>query len=475
LAYGGQLDAIETTLQDAESALEGLEAGAQKVRIAGHIAAVRMFAVFLQGNLGPAIELGRQALQHLPAADLRVRGFVASHMASALRWRGDLAAAAQASAEVLALSQPAGEDQVAAEALCIQAGTQILQGRLHDAAASCREAMRLADESFQRSRRSLHVTSLAYARLALVQLEWDDVDTATRYAREGVRLAEKWGTADMLLVSYREMAHTLQACGDSENALSAVRQGMHVAKGMSLWVRADMAAERAKLWLAQGNLPAALQWAAESGLTTCDQIPFHREKEYRIFAQTLLAQGKAAQALSLLGSLADMLETLQANHSLIAVRVLQALAYQEQGNPAQAVSSLEHALSLAEPEGYVRTFVDEGEPMARLLRQAMTRGIAPSYVRKLLVAFGESAQPAPPATQALVDQPLVDQPLVDPLTERELEVLRLIAAGLSNREIAQELVVAVSTVKSHINHIYGKLDAKSRIQAVAKAQALDLL
>jgi LuxR family maltose regulon positive regulatory protein len=470
LAYGGQLDAIETPLQDAESALEGLEEGAQKVRIAGHIAAIRMFAVFLKGNLDPAIELGRQALQHLPETDLRVRGFVASHVASALRWRGDLAAAAQASAEIIALSQPAGEDQVAAEALCIQSGTQILQGRLHDAAASCREAMRLSDEYFQRSRRSLHVTSLAYARLALVRLEWDDVDAATRYAKEGVRLAEKWGTADMLLVSYREVAHTLQASGDAEGALDAVRQGMRVARGMSLWVRADMAAERAKLWLTQGDLPAALQWAAESGLTTRDQIPFHREKEYRIFAQTLIAQGHAAQALSLLAPLAELLETLEANHSLIAARVLQALAFQEHGESAQALSSLEHALSLAEPEGYVRTFVDEGEPMARLLRRALAQGIAPSYVSKLLAAFVESVQLAPPASQAVVDQPLVD-----PLTERELEVLRLIAAGLSNREIARELVVAVSTVKTHINHIYGKLDAKSRIQAVAKAQVLDLL
>jgi LuxR family maltose regulon positive regulatory protein len=131
----------------------------------------------------------------------------------------------------------------------------------------------------------------------------------------------------------------------------------------------------------------------------------------------------------------------------------------------QAVCTLGRALSVAEPEGFVRTFVDEGEPMARLLRQALVQGIAPSYVNSLLTAFGESAQPTPPAAQALVE----------PLTERELEVLRLIAAGLSNREIAQELVVAVSTVKTHINHIYGKLAAKSRIQAVAKAQALGLL
>jgi LuxR family maltose regulon positive regulatory protein len=129
------------------------------------------------------------------------------------------------------------------------------------------------------------------------------------------------------------------------------------------------------------------------------------------------------------------------------------------------VSALERALSLAEPEGYVRTFVDEGEPMAQLLRRALSQGIAPEYAARLLDAFGEPAAPLPPAAQ----------PLIEPLTDRELEVLRLIAAGLSNREIAHQLVVAVSTVKTHINHIYGKLDAKSRTHAVAQARALDLL
>ncbi len=465
LVYSGQLDAIETPLQDAENALDSLKECAQKRRIVGHITAIRMFAVFLKGKLDPAMELGRQALQHLPESDLRVRGFVASHMASALRWHGDLAAAAQASAEIITLSQAVGESQVAAEALCIQSGTQILQGRLHDAAASCREAMRLADECFQRSRRSLPVMGLAYARLALVTLEWNDVGAATRYAREGVRLAERWGTADMLLVSYREMAHTLQAGGDTQGALDAVRQGMRVAGEMSRWVRADMAAERAKLWLAQGNLSGASQWAIESGLTTDDQVPFHREKEYRVFARVLIAQGQATHALELLLPLVDMLEALQAGHSLIAARVLQALAFQELGDSAQALSAFAHALSLAEPEGYVRTFVGEGEPVARLLHRALTQGISPGYSSRLLGALVESASPAPSAPQALVE----------PLTGRELEVLHLIAAGLSNQEIAHALVVAVSTVKTHINHIYGKLDAKSRTQALAKARALDLL
>jgi LuxR family maltose regulon positive regulatory protein len=149
----------------------------------------------------------------------------------------------------------------------------------------------------------------------------------------------------------------------------------------------------------------------------------------------------------------------------IQILLLQALAFQMEGDADQALGALEHALSLAEPEGYVRSFVDEGEPMARLLRRALTQGIAPGYAGRLLAAYGKSAAVASP----------VSQPLVEPLTERELEVLHLIAAGLSNGEIARELVIAVSTVKTHVNHIYGKLDVKSRTQAVAQAQALELL
>ena len=163
---------------------------------------------------------------------------------------------------------------------------------------------------------------------------------------------------------------------------------------------------------------------------------------------------------------------------LIQILNLQALASQDQREMEQALPALQRALSLAEPEGYVRTFIDEGEPMARLLRRALGQGIMPSYVGRLLAALGDvtkaklsSSVLSPGSGQALRPS----SPLVEPLTAREHEVLCLIAAGLSNQEIAQDLVIALSTVKSHINHIYGKLDVESRTQAVVKAQELSLL
>jgi LuxR family maltose regulon positive regulatory protein len=151
--------------------------------------------------------------------------------------------------------------------------------------------------------------------------------------------------------------------------------------------------------------------------------------------------------------------------SVVKIQVLRSLAFDAQDDRAAAGDALQDALSLAEPEGYVRTFLDEGEPMAGLLRRALSEGIAPDYSAGLLAAFGEEAELTRPSMESLVE----------PLTERELEVLRLIVAGLSNPKIAEQLFIAVSTVKSHVNHIYGKLGVSNRVEAVTMAQDLDLL
>jgi LuxR family maltose regulon positive regulatory protein len=158
--------------------------------------------------------------------------------------------------------------------------------------------------------------------------------------------------------------------------------------------------------------------------------------------------------------------------SVIEMLILSALALsqipargQAQNQKAQPMTSLAQALSLAEPEGYVRVFVDEGEPMVRLLRQAASRGIAPGYVSKLLAASDVSEHKTDPRTQ----------PLIEPLSERELEVLRLLITGFSTPEIARELFIAVSTVRSHVKSIYSKLNVHKRKDAIQRAQELELL
>jgi len=169
------------------------------------------------------------------------------------------------------------------------------------------------------------------------------------------------------------------------------------------------------------------------------------------------------RAESLLARLHQTAEAAGRWGSVIEILALRALALQAQGNLAQAMTSLERALRLAEPEGYVRLFVDEGTPMAALLRRAVAQGIKLNYVNRLLAALREAAQLA------------TIQPLAEPLTRRELQVLRLLATDLSNQEIAETLVIAMGTIKTHIRNIYGKLDVHSRIQAIHRARDLTLL
>jgi LuxR family maltose regulon positive regulatory protein len=345
---------------------------------------------------------------------------------------------------------------------------QEMQGRLRQAIQTYQEALELASDT---GSRPVPVACMAYVGISGPLYEWNDVDGAVHYAMEGIRFSELGGFVSYALAGQIILARAYQARGNVTRALETVQVVESLAqKHHYPYLMAAAAHLRTHLWVVMGNTAEASEWARQHRLSAGDDLGVPREVEQMAVARVLIAEGQPGEALRLLALLLEASEASGRMGSMIKIMVLQALAFQVQGDEKQALSALEQALFLAEPEGYVRTFVDEGEPMARLLRRALTEGIVPSYVSKLLAAFGESAQPAPPAAQALVDQPLVD-----PLTQRELEVLRLIAAGLSNREIAQELVVAVSTVKSHINHIYGKLEATNRVQAAARAREAGLL
>jgi len=193
--------------------------------------------------------------------------------------------------------------------------------------------------------------------------------------------------------------------------------------------------------------------------------------EYGVLARILLAQGRLDETITLLQRMLEPAQAGRHTTRVIEVLRLQALAFQAGGDTTQAMATLERALALAEPGGFIRIFVDEGPSMARLLYEALARGIAPDYARRLLAAFPvpEPEQAAPLGTQ------VPESDLIEPLSERELEVLQLIAEGLANPEIASRLFLSPHTVKTHASNIYGKLNVHSRTQAVARAQALGLL
>ena len=231
-----------------------------------------------------------------------------------------------------------------------------------------------------------------------------------------------------------------------------------------------IAALKARVWVAQGRLGEALGWAREQGLAAGDELGYLRELDHLTLARVLLARstqdradGSAREAVALLERLLRAAEAGSRTGSVIAVLVLLALAHQVRGDVPAALGPLERALALAEPEGYVRVFVDEGAPMSALLEAAARRSIAPAYAGRLLAAFGHGGA-----------QPVARQPLVEPLSERELDVLRLLASDLDGPAIAAELVVSLNTVRSHTKSIYAKLGVNSRREAVRRAAELGL-
>jgi LuxR family transcriptional regulator, maltose regulon positive regulatory protein len=280
------------------------------------------------------------------------------------------------------------------------------------------------------------------------------------------------------VLGYTALARLQQARGNTREALAALDSLARLAQQRHFPPQLiQVAAVRAQLELAQGNLAAAIRWADTSGLTTeNDDLSYPHEGEYLALARVRIAQARGDQASPLLQDMLRLLDRLLKDaeakarmSSLLEILVLRALALEAQGDRASALSTLERALELAEPEGYIRLFVDEGPPMLLLLRHALMRSAVPGYVAILLSAFGEQHVPDHPHSSVRSSS------LPELLTERERDVLRLLLEGAYNREIAHRLVLSVNTVKRYVYNICGKLGVQSRAQAIVRARALNLL
>jgi LuxR family maltose regulon positive regulatory protein len=360
--------------------------------------------------------------------------------------------------------------------LCHRAELHAIQGRLHEAWDIYQRALALAaDERGQ----SLPIASMALLGLGELAREWNDLEAAARYLTAGLERPRLWSEIG-ILDGYISLAHVRQAQGDAEGAREAIRQAQQLAARFDATQLDDLivTAHQARLWIAQGHVEQAARgvetWqplASDLAAEWAESGPYlgyvlHRYVEAAL-ARLHLAQGQPDAALALLDPLLRMMAPWELHRDEIEVQALRALAFQSRGDAPAARAALRQALALAEPEGYVRTFVDEGPPMARLLYEAAAHGIAPAYAGKLLAAF-----PAPPPDRP---PPGPAAGLVEPLSGRELEVLRLIAEGLSNQEVARRISISLRTVKWHTGHIYGKLGVQSRTQAIARARTLGIL
>jgi LuxR family maltose regulon positive regulatory protein len=488
LLSAGELESVEARLLDAERwlattaepwpescdrAQDPLRSGMVVVdeeefrRLPAAIAIYRAARAQVLGDVAGTIAYARKVPDLVPEGDHLLRGSAAALLGLASWANGDLEAAHQAFAEGMSSVQMAGNISDAISGTIALADIRIAQGRL-------REAMRTYERSLQPAREQGEFvwqgTADLYVGLSELFREQNDLQTAMEHLVRSKELGEHRGLPQNLHRWHIALARIREARGDLDGALDLLKEAERLYMPDFFPNVRPVAALVARVWIAQGKLGEALGWAREQSLNVADDLGYLREFEHITLARVLLARSKSNRAERSIHEAREFLQRLlqAAEHgkrmgSALEILVLQALAYQIQGNISAALKPLQQALTLAEPEGYVRMFVDEGPCMAVLLEEAARRGIVPHYVRHLLQAPGSASERRP-----------VREDLIEPLSKREHAVLRLLRTDLDGPQIASELQVSLNTVRTHTKNIYSKLGVNNRRAAVRRAEELAL-
>jgi len=477
LALSGRPDEAEPLLEDVEKRIDP-----DTPRVAeymGYIAAIRSYTANLWGDTDRVIEMADLAEDYLPEEHLIARGMANYALAVTYFAGDDMDSTIEASLKMLEIGKKLDRLLMAVTALCDLASAKKVQGQL-----------RQSQEYYDRARRWLVDRNGLDSRVRCVYevgwadslLQWNQLDAAYEHAVTGIEYCLRFGAPSEMTWGYVTLMRVLLAWGDIEGALDALYDAEQVlqAHRVRQALRVELETKRVALWLAVGDIDTASRWAA-----CCNG---GSEREQIAQARLSLAEGRASDAQHLLERQRALAEAGGRNGRLIEILGLQALALEAQDRPEEASAALFQAISLGRPEGYVRVFLDLGWPLCELLGRSTTRvtaartpgaAITPvvgDYVHKLLDSFQrEREAQRSRAAEAVSLLPSLAEALMDPLTERELEVLQLLAEGLSNKEMAAKLIVAPSTVKQHLKNIYGKLDVHSRTQAVMRGRELALL
>jgi len=483
LLTGGEPEEVEVRLRDAERWLteaaatdKGSPAPAAEMvvadeeeyrRLPGAIELYRSALALVQGDVPGTVRHARRTLDLALAEDHGVRAGAAGFLGLAFWTSGDLEAAHSAWAECAAGLRRSGQIADIFGCAIAMADIRLAQGRLGEAMRTYEQALLRASEQ---DGPVLRGTADMYVGMSQVHREYDDLQAATQWLLRSQDLGEHVGLPQNRYRWRVAMARIRQAEGDLGAALDLLDEAERLYVGDFFPNVRPVPALRARVWIAQGRIGEALGWAREQGLSVDDDLSYLREFEHITLARVLLARSQGERAEHSVHGAARLLERLllaaeeggRTGH-VIEILVLQALAHQIRGDILAAPACLERALTLAEPEGYVRVFTDEGPPMASLLKAAAKQGTTRNYVRRLLAAVSGTGQDSP-ARQALIE----------PLSERELDVLRMLGTELDGPAIARELMVSLSTVRTHTKHIYAKLAVTNRRAAVRRAAELDL-
>lgn len=473
--------AVETLISEAESVLQsdGLPDETRMSSLQGQIYALRAYLAMVRFEFDSTIELSRRAQTHFHENEKGWRSFVALNLAGAYRFTNYSSAACQTYLEAAELSLEAGDNVNALTALSMRGEVLQAQGYLHQSAQQFDQVLQLAGSL---AVPNAPVTGYALIGLGRTRYEWNDLRASIQYVQDGIETGKKAELLDVLLRGYLVLARIRQVQGDFGGALEAVEQAETVARKIgTVMIKDWVNAQRTQIWLAHGEIKAAIGWAA----SIKGEIP---DRIYPSIAITLakvrILEDRPDEALKILEHAFQSAHAVNRLGNAIQILAVTAIVHRARGHPSLANSTLLEALTLAEPEGYIRTFLDEGEPIRMMISDLRFQLEKPKrtvpinnqktlkdYVHKLLAEF--TLSPAPyPGKSIMHDQ---TPTILEPLSERELEVLRLMVAGLSNREIAELDVVSINTVKTQVKNIFGKLGVHRREEAIAAAHELHML
>ncbi len=468
-----QMGAAEQCIHNAENALAQLNT--TDPLIAGMLAAIHSTLTGIHHQFPETLTLSRQALEQLPEDAVSWRCMAAINLGVTSAYIGEVQEAVTVLSYAMELSQEIGSSFAMLSAFWHLSSLQIAQLNLRAAENTCQQLEQAAQmPGLQRFPINGYIALL----LGEINMERGDLEAAERYLLESAEQMNSESFPTALLRSYAALSRLKTLQGDNEGAEHYWKLAEQLGRMSKLQGRSTLlSVSRARRWFAQGNLDAVESWAAENHLGLNDEYSYHREDYYLILARFYLTKGTMVEeALYLLERMVSRAETSQRTGSLIRALILQAVALHASHDDQKALEALARALSLSEQEQLIRIFVDEGQPIALLLEKTLAmhrKGqlalpISSGYANRLLTAIGKPALSPPPPRRTVGH-------LADALSERELEVLRLLADGLESNEIAERLVIAVDTARKHIKNIYSKLDVHSRWEAIKHAEQYQLL
>ena len=455
--------------------------------ITGGVDALRGFLNIFQLRFESAQQHAHQALARLPQEAIFMRGVAAWTISLAELTIDDPKNRSVILSEILRVSQELGNLMIVIWTLAQIARQHMHEGDLKEAKEVYQRALEVASDNLGQQ---LPIAGIAQMGLGKIYYEWNQLENALQYLESGIENSFRWREI-AAMNGYLTLVRLRQAQQDFSSAQDALNNAARLALKFDAaeWDDQYVALFQARLLVAQGKLDDALAALHEQDgeISLPSEIDPGLEKTYSqhmrdylniILAHALILQGQPEQALALLKPVLEHMIERERIDYVIEVQTLLAMAHQAKGDNAAAITALENALELAEPGGYVSVFLEKGEPLRSILSQLKHAGEKGTYEDVILQAFGQADSGRrfeskeggqPPFTQA------AEQPLVDPLSEREIEVLRMLQTNLSTPEIAEELVIAVSTVRTHIKNIYSKLGVHSRTQAVDQAKDLGII